>query len=474
MSCIVEGGRSLCACVLRFASSDIPCPCCDTPQPALLCPREVSRSAVHAECSAPVFSMNDSHPVLVPREAGACPLVMHEGAKSGVCPSLTASAGCESEAVQQCVGARFTPLGMADPHLTRITEPPDDVSNCLGLKKAESQSEDDPDLLELLSDPRLAELLDDRDSDLEDAMTTCHEADLCDAEDEGDLESEENREHEEEVEQKTEPNNVFLEVPAVVVDKDSSDDMSSSPTPEPAHRTRHMFYVGNEDEMTDYQDDIEFEDCGFNEDVELTLDSDNQNSINDNDNDNYNDNDTSTTASFCPVGPPRSILKRGSRSSLGFPMKSALAHLLLPLQPILNVLPPDVVSEVEELRKLYPGISEDYLKTLCEFGLLEEVPPSECSSPSSTLPRARVISLSGSFMSRKASQCYSDAGDLFSDIGGPDDGCLSEYRATPSVRGLFITTPVPPASSCSTRERKKNVIRFSSQNSEVNDCLPRI
>ncbi|XP_050727505.1 voltage-dependent L-type calcium channel subunit beta-2-like isoform X4 [Eriocheir sinensis] len=466
MSCIVEGGRSLCACVLRFASSDIPCPCCDAPQPALLCPREVFRSAPCVQCSAPVFSMNDGHPVQVPREADACPVVMHEGVKSGVWPSLTAPAGCEGEAVQQSVAARVSPLGMADPHLTRITEPPDDDSNCLSLPKAECQSDDDPDLLELLSDPKLAEPLDDRDSDLEDAITTCCDvADLCDAEDDEDLEIEENEEPEEEMELETQPDNVFLEVPAVEC-KDDGDDKSASPTPELLHRKRHMFYVGNEDEIINYQDDIDFEDCGYNEDVELALDSDNQHSIeeNDNDNDNYNDNDN-TTASFCNVGPPRSILKRGSRSSLGFPMKSALAHLLLPLQPILTALPPDVVSEVEELRKLYPGISEDYLKTLCEFGLLEEVPPSECSSPTSTLPRARVISLSGSFLGRKASQCYSDAGDMFSDIGSPDDGCHSEYRATPSVRGLFITTPVPPQSS-SSRERKKNVIRFSSENSE--------
>lgn len=464
MSSVAEGGRSLCACVLNFAGSDILCPCCDNHQPALLCPREVSRGFPRAECSAPVFYMNDGHPMHVPTEVDINPLVMHEGVKSCMWPSLTAPTGCDDEEAQMCVGARFTPLGMADPHLTRITEPPDDGSKFHPVGITKCEPENDPDLLILLSDPKLAEPLDDRDSDLEEAIVSCDLADLCEAEDD-DLQSEENEESQEEVDKKMKSDNGFLVVSEGADCPDDINKTSQSPTPKLMQRKRHMFYVGNEDEISNYQDDTDFDDCGYNEDMESTLDSDNlQNSNNDNDNFNFNDN--YSTASFCNVGPPRSILKRGSRSSLGFPMKSALAHLLLPLQPILTALPPDVVSEVEELRKLYPGISEDYLKTLCEFGLLEEVPPSECSSPTSTLPRARVISLSSSFMGRKASQCYSEVGDMFYDIGCPDDPCLSEYRATPSVRGLFITSPVAQPSS--SRERKKS-IRFSSQTSEVNE-----
>ncbi|XP_064113758.1 voltage-dependent L-type calcium channel subunit beta-2-like isoform X4 [Macrobrachium nipponense] len=147
-----------------------------------------------------------------------------------------------------------------------------------------------------------------------------------------------------------------------------------------------------------------------------------------------------------------------SKGSFGFTRGSTIAHLLLPLQPLMTVLPPEVVSEVEVLQKLYPGISEDYLRTLCEFGLLEEAPPSGSTTPTSIVPpvpsfSARKASLGG----RRVSRCWSE---LSSVQNSPYNTITyqSEYRTTPSVRGLFLTTPTNPTPipAHSPRERKRS------------------
>lgn len=155
----------------------------------------------------------------------------------------------------------------------------------------------------------------------------------------------------------------------------------------------------------------------------------------------------------------RPVLLRGKRSL--YPMNSAVAQLLLPLQPLLTVLPPDVVKKVVSLKKLYPGISEDYLRTLCDFGLLEELSYSddECtSSLDASIPRASVISLNRSCLSMRR-RC-SEWDDGRSSLYNIQDESLSsphavEYAATPSVRGLFLTAITTDSLSRIPRGRKR-------------------
>lgn len=460
MSCIVENGRSLCPSALRFAGNDLPCPCCDTPPPVPPGPIEASTGSHLASCFVSVFSVNDHHLLQVPTDADTCSVTMHEDVPIGVWPVHTASASCDGDVEQHSVGVRSGSSCVGDRHLTRITEPPDDNHNVFHFPRADWQSED-LDLLELLTDPKLAEPLDDRDSDLDDVITSgCQTPGLCDVEDDGDLGSDEYEQQEDEMEQETEFKNGFHEDPGSTERGDNRDVSSTSPISQLLHRKRNMFYVGDEDEIINFQDGIYFENCSSSEDAELSLDSVSQQ------NNNY-----TLTACYYNMEPPKPILRRASPASLGFPMKSAFAPFLVPVQPILASLPLVVVSEVERLRRLYPGISENYLQILCEFGLLEEVTPSGSSSPTSTLSRSRGISLTGSFLRRKMSQSNSDTvEDQIYERSVFDDGtCQPEYRATQSVRGLFMTASLVSmaAHASSIRERKKSNNRFSSRYSQV-------
>ena len=468
MSCIVENGsgsgsgRGLCPSALRFAGNDdLPCPCCDTLLSAPLHSREASR---RAKCYVSVLSLNDHQILQVPRDTCS----VQENVSGRVWSAHTKPVSCDGEAVQQYVRTRCNSSGAADPHLTRISEPPDDTPHSLHFTRAKYQSEDylDLDLLELLTDLKLTEPLDDRDSELEDAiMCGCQTPGLCDAEDDGDLGSDDYEEQEQEMEQEKELKNSLHEDTWSAECASNNDIHSTSSSSRLLHRKRHMFYVGDNDEIINLHDGIDFENCSSIENVELTVDSVSQQNKRD-----------SVTTGCCIVGPPKCILRRSSRSSVGFPLKSALAPLLLPLQPILTILPPAIVSEIEELGKLYPGISEDYLKTLCEFGLLEKVAFSEFSSAFSTLSRARGISLSGSYIGRKTAQSYSDAAeDKLSESSVQADVLYQpEYRPTPSVRGLFLTASLVSMATTQvsgTRERKKNIMLLSSRNSEVRIVL---
>ncbi|XP_037789761.1 voltage-dependent L-type calcium channel subunit beta-1-like isoform X7 [Penaeus monodon] len=135
----------------------------------------------------------------------------------------------------------------------------------------------------------------------------------------------------------------------------------------------------------------------------------------------------------------------------------------------MTVLPPDVVNEVESLQKLYPGISEDYLRTLCEFGLLEEAPVSGSATPISAIPPPPTISIRrASHGGRRRSRYWSEPSSGLSPCPSTYSTITnqSEYRATPSVRGLFLTTPTPaPAPNASPRDRKKS--RFYLPNQTV-------
>ncbi|XP_063860239.1 voltage-dependent L-type calcium channel subunit beta-2-like isoform X5 [Scylla paramamosain] len=445
MSCIVESGRSLCPSSLVFAGNDLPCPCCDTPQSTPLSSREAFWDP---ECCVSLQ---------VPKDADTCSVSKQEDVPSSEWPAQTTLASCGGKEVQQLVGARGASSGVEARFFSCITDPPDDCPRDLCVTRARCQSEDDFDLLELLIDPKLGEHLDDWDSDLEDAITSgCQTPGLCDAEDDGDLWGDEYEGWKQEVELENSSHEDLVNTGC----SDSSDCCSTRSSSQVLHRKRHMFFVGDEDEKIDFQDDIEFENSSSSEDTELALDSDSQ----------HQNSSGSVTTGRCKMKRCASDMRKESRSSMVIPTMSALAPFLLSLQPILTALPPAVASEVKELRKLYPGISEDYLKTLCEFGLLEEVTYSETSSPTSTLSRGRVISLSASFAGRKTSQSYSDTTeDQLSESSIPDDAaCQPEYRPTPSVRGLFLTTSLVSMATTLTitRERKKNIICVSSRNSE--------
>ncbi|XP_069939455.1 uncharacterized protein Ca-beta isoform X2 [Cherax quadricarinatus] len=241
-------------------------------------------------------------------------------------------------------------------------------------------------------------------------------------------------------------------------DDDDHDDDDHIKTHDPGEE-RHdvVFYVGNEDDIFQFEngDDFGHKD-NYDSDVKIYLSTEEEQQCPSTEE--YH-TDSSHVADEA-VETPRPRLQHGVCPSLSYPITSTIAHLLLPLQPLMTVLPREVVSEVEDLQKMYPGISEDYLRTLCEFGLLEEVSPSESTTPTSNLQGAPFFSLSRTSLGRRRSRFWSE---LLADQGSsqvsPYDTLTSqsEYRATPSVRGLFLTTPTAPSSSGnSPRERKKS------------------
>ncbi|XP_045131280.1 voltage-dependent L-type calcium channel subunit beta-2-like isoform X6 [Portunus trituberculatus] len=440
MSCIAESDGSLCPRSLVFAGNDLPCPCCDT---SLLCSRETI-------CGPEYYAS-----LQVEKDADTCPVSLHEDVPSSEWPARATVASCGRKEMQQLVGGASS--GVVARYLSGITEPPDDSPYDLCFTRTRCHSQDDFDLLDLLVDPKLVEHLDDWDSDLEDAITSgCQTPGLCDAEDDGDLWGEEC----EGWKQEAEIENSSCGDMSNTLCSDSSDCCSTTSCSQLLHRKRPMFFVGDEVEKIDFQDDTEFGNNSSGGDTEIALANDRQ----------HRNKSSSMTTEKWKVKRSLSDMRKESRSSMGIPTKSALAPFLVPLQPILTALPPAVASEVEELRKLYPGISEDYLKTLCEFGLLEEVTYSESSSPTSTLSRGRGVSLSGSYAGRKPSQSYSDTTeDQLSESSIPDDGaCQPEYRPTPSVRGLFLTASLVSMATTFTapRERKRNIICISSRSSE--------
>ncbi|XP_045609771.2 uncharacterized protein [Procambarus clarkii] len=239
---------------------------------------------------------------------------------------------------------------------------------------------------------------------------------------------------------------------------DRDDDDDDTGNDEEGKRHDVLFYVGNEDDIFQFESGNDFGDKNnYESDVKIYMTSDDQQCTS---NEEYTTDSSHVAddAACC-----RTPVQQRVHTSVSFPMTSTIAHLLLPLQPLMNVLPRELVSEVEDLQKLYPGISEDYLRTLCEFGLLEEVSPSESTTPTSTLQRGPVISPSRMSLGRRRSRFWSE---LLADQGSvqvsPYDTLNSqaEYRATPSVRGLFLTTPTSSATVAGTSPRERKKSRF--------------
>ncbi|ROT83923.1 hypothetical protein C7M84_022896 [Penaeus vannamei] len=216
-----------------------------------------------------------------------------------------------------------------------------------------------------------------------------------------------------------------------------------------------MFYLSDEDDRP--KDVYQFE-ANENGDEDCTDDYDEDDDVeiyvgDDGTND---DNDTDSSINLSSSQPGPTILPRSSAS---FSTNSTIAHLLLPLQPLMTVLPPDVVNEVESLQKLYPesrGLPEDPLRVRAAGG-----GPSVGFCHADLRHPAASYHLYSAGISRRPSEVEVLERASVSTITNQ-----SEYRATPSVRGLFLTTPTPaPASNASPRDRKKS--RFYLPNQTV-------
>ncbi|XP_071529867.1 uncharacterized protein Ca-beta isoform X3 [Panulirus ornatus] len=463
MSSRAPGGRSVSPGVLLGAGHDLPCPCCDHLHPEVLNQSVECHVPTHVDtsCRNSKHSLCDESNIPEPPSDSECHILdLQEDSDGSHIPKYPLSADLHLHQLPRVPAAGKHNTGDAVDGGCHIPHLSEGNKECHIVKEpvvTERQSPDTSLPLELFTRLAVHESMDDLDIDLKDPLSHADDGAAGPL-----LGAGENHHHDDDDDDDDDDDEVG-DIGAGYEGDDNDDgdddDDDDDRDDKKGKCDNVVFYVGNEDIFdfergNDFGEQDHYDD---DDDVELFLNSDDHQGVS---NDDYNTDSSPIADDMLEVAGP--LLQRGVRSSLGFPMNSAIAHLLLPLQPLMRVLPPEVVSEVEGLQKLYPGISKEYLTTLCDFGLLEEVSPSESTTPTSTLPRAPVISLSrnslgGRRRSRFSSDVLADQGSIYST---PYETITnhSEYRATPSVRGLFLTSPASPtpATTSSPRERKRS------------------